>query len=356
MVATRLYEVTTKGTEWAYGRSSGRESPRPEAASIGSGMRSDPRPLSPFRPPPPRAQPPTALEGYWKYANNSLQYAAETTYSTLASFLSSIYCYNHDHSSRQRRQSLLGTVEPPLDDSSMREKRKTPFTKHLKTTDLVMIFKNPYDSVRGRHERPSSMSAVRSLLTLMPETTPSNRLQTPTLDTISPNDVLYEGLDNYDPEASFVLGKVRRKPFTVTPSETASQIAEGTLRALRDLALDEAVDLHIALRFWTERWERPILSWLEAGPESKFVGNKADCWIVLETDKPLQPSNSLDFIRGIQSPADRKESGANSNSLGTSVCRNRRVAATFVESRLAAWSCTVGRFGSGCPVGRHCWL
>ena len=52
----------------------------------------------------------------------------------------------------------------------------------------------------------------------------------------------------------------------MSASETASQLAEGTLRALRDLALDEAVELQVALRFWNDRWERPLLSWLEAGP------------------------------------------------------------------------------------------
>ena len=51
-----------------------------------------------------------------------------------------------------------------------------------------------------------------------------------------------------------------------SPEETASQLAEGTLRAFRDLALDEAVELHSSLQYWTERWERPLLSWLEAGP------------------------------------------------------------------------------------------
>lgn len=52
----------------------------------------------------------------------------------------------------------------------------------------------------------------------------------------------------------------------VSPDETASHLAEGILRAYRDLALDEAVELHLALRYWTNRWERPLMSWLEAGP------------------------------------------------------------------------------------------
>eukprot|EP00522_Entomoneis_paludosa_P003868 CAMPEP_0172466968 /NCGR_PEP_ID=MMETSP1065-20121228/57588_1 /TAXON_ID=265537 /ORGANISM="Amphiprora paludosa, Strain CCMP125" /LENGTH=1115 /DNA_ID=CAMNT_0013223959 /DNA_START=84 /DNA_END=3431 /DNA_ORIENTATION=+ len=50
-------------------------------------------------------------------------------------------------------------------------------------------------------------------------------------------------------------------------AETAAHLAEGTLRAWRDLSLEEAVELNDALRFWSSRWERPLLSWLEAGPE-----------------------------------------------------------------------------------------
>jgi hypothetical protein len=62
--------------------------------------------------------------------------------------------------------------------------------------------------------------------------------------------------------------------------EIASQVAEGTLRALRDLALEEALELNTALRFWSDRWERPLLSWLEAGPVGTYTYNKSsgnDC-------------------------------------------------------------------------------
>ena len=55
-----------------------------------------------------------------------------------------------------------------------------------------------------------------------------------------------------------------------SPEETASQLTEGTLRALRDLALDEAVELHLSLRYWSDRWERPIYSWFIAGPFCLF--------------------------------------------------------------------------------------
>jgi hypothetical protein len=58
-----------------------------------------------------------------------------------------------------------------------------------------------------------------------------------------------------------------------------------SLSLLCGLALDEAVDLQHALRFWTERWERPVLSWIEAGPTSKciycFVFSRNDATIFL---------------------------------------------------------------------------
>ncbi|EJK62969.1 hypothetical protein THAOC_16401 [Thalassiosira oceanica] len=51
-----------------------------------------------------------------------------------------------------------------------------------------------------------------------------------------------------------------------THVEMAARLAEGALRMYRDLALDEANELHAALHYWTVRWERPMLGWLEAGP------------------------------------------------------------------------------------------
>ena len=52
-------------------------------------------------------------------------------------------------------------------------------------------------------------------------------------------------------------------------AETAAHLAEGMIRAWRDLALEEAVELNAALRFWSNRWEQPGLSFLEAGPQGK---------------------------------------------------------------------------------------
>jgi len=52
---------------------------------------------------------------------------------------------------------------------------------------------------------------------------------------------------------------------TIANAETASRLGEGTVVALRDLVLDEALDLHYALRYWTLRLDRPFLYYLESG-------------------------------------------------------------------------------------------
>ena len=57
----------------------------------------------------------------------------------------------------------------------------------------------------------------------------------------------------------------------ISNEETASRLGEGTIRALRDIALDEALELHQCLRFWTERLERPALFYLEFAPRLLFT-------------------------------------------------------------------------------------
>jgi hypothetical protein len=48
-------------------------------------------------------------------------------------------------------------------------------------------------------------------------------------------------------------------------TEKACRSAELSIFMLRDAILDEAVSLNDSLRLWNERWEKPILSWLEQG-------------------------------------------------------------------------------------------
>ena len=159
------------------------------------------------------------------------------------------------------------------------------------------MLKNPYNSVRGRHESRSSLSAVRSLIPLI------TVQEDVVLGPVSGSNLVSGSNDNRKPYSTPPIGGHGTNAASVTPdigtsrdfvstlqpldnnqrdatvpkvpssgasrdrsSESASQLAEGTVRALRDLLLEESLDLRANLRFWTVRWERPILSWLEAGP------------------------------------------------------------------------------------------
>ena len=169
----------------------------------------------------------SGVRGYWNYASDSVQSAASSTYSAVSSMLSSIY---YDSSESTPSQPMASKVS-----------RK----------DLAWILQNPYNTVRGRNVEPTSLSAVRSLLTVVPQ--PETPARLPAVHEESQSSLGASG------------EVFRKRPF-VSDAETASQLAEGTLRALRDMTLDEGVQLHQALRYWNDRWERPALSWLEAGP------------------------------------------------------------------------------------------
>lgn len=116
-----------------------------------------------------------------------------------------------------------------------------------------MFKQNPYRSIRGQywHDQPPSLSPIRNLISAIHvDGTPPLRYR----ENSSPLDASSHSA----PSAAIV-----------SQSETASQLAEGLVRALRDAELQEAVELHASLQYWTKRWDRPILSWLEAGPWGK---------------------------------------------------------------------------------------
>lgn len=58
-----------------------------------------------------------------------------------------------------------------------------------------------------------------------------------------------------------------QKHGNISNEVKASMLGDLTIRAMRDMALSEALQLHDALRFWTERFERPFLHYLEFGPQ-----------------------------------------------------------------------------------------
>lgn len=288
MVATKLSEVASKGYELVYGGGGG-----VAGGDAGTPVRNNHN-----------NEGNTALNtdkgsSLWdttsaslSSATSSLSNAAEDAYTTMAGFAN--YAWSSDaatptlHSGMElnshNKSSWLQSVAERGDH--------TPFGSPLK-------IHNPYNRVRGRYaETRSSLSAVRSLLPLVEGTYPF-------LQEIEEGSELLLTGDSEDSKLQRSLGSSSQgnigitsppfatatsiaqrrssNPYTPEPpefqygtnapasqvhknSETASQLAEGTVRALRDIALDEAVDLYSALRFWSERWENPLLSWFEAGP------------------------------------------------------------------------------------------
>lgn len=73
-------------------------------------------------------------------------------------------------------------------------------------------------------------------------------------------------VEDHSKAHSITVQSSHKQNSSHSPEETASQLTEGTLRAMRDLALDEALALHNSLKYWSDRWERPVFSWFVAGP------------------------------------------------------------------------------------------
>jgi hypothetical protein len=323
MVVTRLWEVTAKGKEWASGSAAPSSNPASNA---------------------PVADPEPSVSSYWEYATNSIQGMAANA---IGGMVSSFYGSDATNSFHQVESqspfyhpffsssataapiitSRLSAIEeyddhadelPFLTPSHRVIRRRSTSSPWNKTphSDLVWMFrnnKNPYNSVQGRDTQPSSLTAVRSLVALVPTREDEDiarrlweRRSSHTL--VDEDETVVEDSDgatwsrkpnktsNTTPRSSpppppppydltrehSLIDKMNRKKAVSSPSETASQLAEGSIRALRDLALDEAVELQAALRYWNNRWERPLLSWLEAGPMGTFTDSHTwstrCCW------------------------------------------------------------------------------
>jgi len=104
-------------------------------------------------------------------------------------------------------------------------------------------------------------------------------------------------------------------------AQTASRLAEGTIRAFRDLALEEAVELNGALQYWTERWERPVLSWLEAGPTGMLPFSEHQTYFAPACFNSIAFFFTSMVLQGrIPSPASGPKSIPNSGRTSEEVC------------------------------------
>ncbi|CAJ1950574.1 unnamed protein product [Cylindrotheca closterium] len=248
----------------------------------------------------------SATSKYWNLAQN----AAENTYSAVSGYVSSMSLYSNSGS---EDRIIYDNGNFPLTPSNNKVHPSL-----LTSPAFLNMFQNPYTRVRGLRgaDKPSSMDAVRTLLSVTapdvseggyylssprsesdPEDEEDYNVNSPTIGrpifetpTMANTTKWMESSSSMGVGFFFGSPQVRKhtdgtdfsnagnaasarqaSQIGNTPSETASQLAEGTLRAFRDIALDEAVELHSALRYWSYRWERPFLSWLEAGPTVWFA-------------------------------------------------------------------------------------
>jgi hypothetical protein len=266
---------------------------------------------------------------YWDYATSSMSNAAEATYSlfpnvpsswlwplfggtTLATTTTVESSSSPTATTITKPSSLLGLwayrlVEKKADAADSISNRRSSMSSFRRligsgsssnstyNNNMSWMMNNPYNSIRGRHGGyQQSMYAVRTFLTVAPveESTDTAREQDENDETLAAvshalmSDALLDtsnrtnsggdgggsGDSAYHRVSSTgSLAHLSSKSRSSQQNSlTACHVAEGTIRALRDLLLNEAVELNAALRFWSDRWERPLLSFLEAGPIGTF--------------------------------------------------------------------------------------
>ena len=278
MVATKIHEVVGKGFEWASGSNPGGSTDSHVGGNVGQTIPSSARNVASA----------ASNSSYWDYASEKMQQAAESVSGAISYIPFWTSDMPYDSTGNQRSTIFENVPEASFDDDSGGFSSPSFFRRGntgLIYPELFSMFNtNPYIGVRGgryNHPRkPSSMSAVRNLLNVVPfdGVSPSSvqDANSSSVGMMSPTSDESVGESTQSDSAHGGGGGRRSKlaafaSSSSSPSETASQLAEGTVRAYRDIALDEAVLLHEALRYWSYRWERPLLSWLEAGPLGTYI-------------------------------------------------------------------------------------
>jgi hypothetical protein len=196
---------------------------------------------------------------YWNIASESVSQAAESTVNSISDWLP---FYNKPHDALPRTPS----------DSSADSMMGSSTRKRMGTR-MSLFFQNPYHTIRTRPMEQASLATARDLLNAVPVDENESILMTNWgLHRQSVHrlpSVYARKLDeskDWSESGSWHDQAVYSDSIGVSDAEVASQVTEGIMRGLRDLALDEAVSLHGALCFWTRRWENPLHSWFEAGP------------------------------------------------------------------------------------------
>mmetsp|Transcript_6149 Transcript_6149/g.11655 ORF Transcript_6149/g.11655 Transcript_6149/m.11655 type:complete len:1002 (+) Transcript_6149:305-3310(+) len=250
----------------------------------------------------------TSMGGYvtdiFSSAQEKLYYASEETSKQISSLsnnlTSKVYSAIDTPSSQLQppcNQPVMVTESAPTNHAVKNKQNFTTPSSSFPSRTWFMV--DPYHTVTGRtqflptHHR-DSVNAVRNLLQFVDVHSASDeskhdwqgkRMKIEIYKHQAGSDSFDSEVTTYDPEkestddshANINVSDSSnmsnhggynwpKKNRQISKAVTASRLGEGTIRAMRDMALDEALELHNALRFWTERLERPLLYHLESGP------------------------------------------------------------------------------------------
>jgi ATP synthase regulation protein NCA2 len=267
MVATKLSQIAGKGWGWYRSTAAGEGSTSPADSAAVPLSRRNSNPIAPRTPKPSESSSEESLKStsstYWEDAMDTVEH----TYSSLSGYMQAIGWSASGNSETE----IHTNVDPMFMENMPSVPRETRRNSLLMSPGVRDLFHNPYVTVRGHqpHIPMTSMEAIRSLISTVPaDPLGEGAEHISDASSLINNDSVHTESWRHGIPATNLIERNQAQPhgFTSSASETASQLAEGTLRAFRDIALDEAVELHEALRYWSYRWERPFLSWLEAGP------------------------------------------------------------------------------------------
>jgi hypothetical protein len=297
MVATIIKNVTSKGIEAAKAPASSTNS-IPSASSPFS-RENDGNALKPLVD---RKEADGYIEIFSKYASDAFSSATDGIYTAsdeaskhILSLASSFYSPIQTDMNVHKQVNDKGNFDLPTSQK----------TSEATSTPRKWFINDPYNIVTGgsrrylppTHHRKSVM-AVRNLLELVnidesdesPSSWEKRTVRVNEGMKLIESEVSMNHIDDVSQTESFgeiiAVNGTNGEEFNssgrpirqISKAETASRLSEGTVRAMRDMALNEALELHHALRFWTERLERPILFYLEFGSHwwSKDVRDHSD--------------------------------------------------------------------------------
>ncbi len=199
-----------------------------------------------------------------------------------------------------RRSTFLGVLPYPPNRVHYFAKPTTTSAVQKKVSDLLLLNSSNHDDEEWKtrvfvnyEESPQNHEPEKSIpdhKDSIPENSPTtsftpensknnsgdNGTGTQNLNSLNPsNNTSQKSLQRSTINKRTIQSRNNNR-IKLSNAESASQLAEGTLRSLRDLALEEALELYHSLEHWNHRLEHPLLARLELYPSGQkytSIGN-----------------------------------------------------------------------------------